>query len=209
MRAPGLYHMLPYSKADKKVISQVRIKVPLKTRSIQGGITNETIYSLIEEIKVLPGKIETRVIITLAKIQPRDIDINTADTGLFIALPGIGEKLAGRIIQFREKLGGFYKIEQLSEVYGLQDSVFRLIRPYLLLRDSGLRKIQINSAGFDTLNEHPYIQFAEARAIVQYRKQHGSFNNISDLLKINILSHEWIEKAGPYLAFDLYVVQNE
>lgn len=143
------------------------------------------------------------------KNPPRDIEINTADTGLFIALPGIGEKLAGRIIQFREKLGGFYKIEQLSEVYGLQDSVFRLIRPYLLLRDSGLRKIQINSAGFDTLNEHPYIQFAEARAIVQYRKQHGSFNNISDLLKINILSHEWIEKAGPYLAFDLYVVQKE
>jgi competence ComEA-like helix-hairpin-helix protein len=138
-----------------------------------------------------------------------DIDINTADTSLFIALPGIGNRLAARIIIFREKLGGFHKVEQLSEVYGLQDSVFRLIRPFLLLRDSGLRKIQINSAGFESLNEHPYIQFAEARAIVQYRKQHGSFNNFSDLMKINILTHEWIEKIGPYLAFDLSVVQKE
>ncbi len=141
--------------------------------------------------------------------QTPDIDINSADTSLFIALPGIGSRLAARIIQFREKLGGFHKVEQLSEVYGLQDSVFRLIRPYLLLRDSGIRKIHINSAGFEILNEHPYIQFAEARAIVQYRKQHGSFNNVSDLMKINILNHEWIEKAGPYLAFDLSVARKE
>jgi len=134
------------------------------------------------------------------EIQP--FDINLADTGTLVELPGIGSKLAARIVQFREKLGGFYKIEQVAEIYGLQDTIYRLIRPYLLLNSALLRKIPVNSAGVDTLNAHPYIQFAEARAIVQYRKQHGAFERLDDLLKISILNAEWLEKVGPYLEID-------
>ena len=126
-------------------------------------------------------------------------DINLADTSILIALPGIGSRLALRIVQFREKLGGFYSIDQLGEVYGLQDSVLTLISPFLVLNHAQLRKIMLNSAGFDTLNAHPYIQFSEARAIVQYRKQHGSFESMDDLLKISILNREWLDKVGPYL----------
>ena len=135
------------------------------------------------------------------KARPRyqPFDINAADTTMFIALPGIGQKLASRIIQFREKLGGFYKIEQVAEVYGLQDTIYQLIHPYLLLSDPVLRKIDINNIGFDSLNAHPYIQFLEARAIIAYRKQHGSFTEINQLLNINILSREWLDKLHPYL----------
>jgi competence protein ComEA len=59
------------------------------------------------------------------------VDINTADTTAFIALPGIGSKLAGRIVSFREKLGGFDSIGQIRKIYGLQDSVFVRLVPYL------------------------------------------------------------------------------
>lgn len=62
-------------------------------------------------------------------LQP--IDINTADTSAFIALPGIGSKLANRIVSFRTKLRGFNSVEQIRKVYGLQDSVFMLISPFL------------------------------------------------------------------------------
>jgi competence protein ComEA len=141
------------------------------------------------------------------EIQP--FDINLADTGTLVDLPGIGSKLAARIVQFREKLGGFYSIEQVAEIYGLQDTIYRLIRPYLLLTAAMLRKIPVNSAGFDTLNAHPYIQSAEARAIVQYRKQHGAFESLNDLLKINILNAEWLEKVGPYLEIDHVTVARE
>ena len=127
------------------------------------------------------------------------VDINTADTSLFIALPGIGSRLAARIILFREKLGGFYSIEQLTEIYGLQDSVFQLIKSRLQISHTGLRKININTSGVDSLNAHPYINFAEARAIVQYRTQHGAFNDINELLKIHILNAEWLNHVVPYL----------
>ncbi|HEY1021836.1 MAG TPA: helix-hairpin-helix domain-containing protein, partial [Flavisolibacter sp.] len=56
--------------------------------------------------------------------KPTLININEADTAAFIALPGIGGKLSARIISFREKLGGFYSVEQVGETYGLPDSTF-------------------------------------------------------------------------------------
>src|SRR6185503_6381802 len=61
------------------------------------------------------------------------IDINTADTSALISLPGIGNKLASRIVNFRDKLGGFYSIEQVGETYGLPDSTFQKIKQWLRL----------------------------------------------------------------------------
>ncbi len=74
------------------------------------------------------------------------IDINTADTTAFIALPGIGSKLAQRIVTFRDKLGGFYKIEQVGETFGLADSTFQKIKPRLVLNNSFVKQININTA---------------------------------------------------------------
>jgi len=72
-------------------------------------------------------------------VQPKPslIDINVADTTAFIALPGIGSKLANRIVSFRSKLGGFHSVEQIREVYGLKDSVYQRILPFLTLKLSG------------------------------------------------------------------------
>jgi competence ComEA-like helix-hairpin-helix protein len=58
------------------------------------------------------------------------VDINTADTTTWIALPGIGSKLSQRIVNFREKLGGFYKVEQVGETFGLADSTFKRLNQY-------------------------------------------------------------------------------
>lgn len=59
------------------------------------------------------------------------IDINTATVEQWKALPGIGGVLSNRIVKFRNKLGGFTSIEQLKQTYGLPDSTFQLIQPYL------------------------------------------------------------------------------
>src|SRR5688500_322323 len=79
------------------------------------------------------------------------IDINTADTSGFISLHGIGNKLAARIVNFRDKLGGFYSIEQVRETFGLPDSTFQKIKQYLKLETNAIRKININTATADEL----------------------------------------------------------
>ncbi|MBY0480553.1 MAG: helix-hairpin-helix domain-containing protein [Chitinophagaceae bacterium] len=69
----------------------------------------------------------------IEKKQLQKIDINQAGIAEWEALPGIGKALAARIIKFRNKLGGFTSIDQLGKTYGLSDSVFRAIQPYLVL----------------------------------------------------------------------------
>jgi len=127
------------------------------------------------------------------------IDINTADTSAFISLPGIGSKLASRIVTFRDKLGGFYSIEQVSETYGLPDSTFQKIKQYLKLDNSSVKKININTATLDEMKAHPYIKFSIANPIVAYRTEHGVFSKIEDIKKVMAVTDDIYKKIAPYL----------
>lgn len=131
-----------------------------------------------------------------------NVDVNEADTAAFIALPGIGSKLANRIINYRDKLGGFYKVEQVSETYALPDSTFQKIKGRLIITNVAVKKLNINSATIDELKMHPYIRYNTANAIVQYRTQHGNFSEVSDLKKIMLITDEIFNKMAPYLTID-------
>jgi DNA uptake protein ComE-like DNA-binding protein len=136
------------------------------------------------------------------KTPPVIIDINQADTTAFIALPGIGSKLAGRIVNFRNKLGGFYSVEQVGETYGLPDSTFQLIKPRLQCAPNGVEKININTADANTLKQHPYIRWNVANAIVQYRQQHGVFSTREQLQQIVLVTPELYHKIEQYIAVE-------
>jgi len=130
------------------------------------------------------------------------VKINLADTTEFIALPGIGSRLSKRIIAFREKLGGFYSIDQVAETYLLPDSTFQKIRPFLVMNDNPVKKININLASVDEMKSHPYIKYNLANAIFQYRKQHGNFNSVDAVKKIMLVTDEIFNKVAPYLAIE-------
>jgi competence ComEA-like helix-hairpin-helix protein len=130
------------------------------------------------------------------------VDINTADTTAFIALPAIGSKLAERIIKFREKLGGFYSIDQVAEVYGLADSSFQKVKQYLELKNTTVKKININTATVDELKAHPYIKYKIAAPIIAYRNEHGLFSKLEDIKRVMVVTDEVYEKLLPYLAIN-------
>ncbi len=130
----------------------------------------------------------------------RPVAINIADTSAYIALPGIGSKLSKRIIAFRKKLGGFYSIEQVSETYFLPDSTFQKIKKYLVIKDSLIKKIDINEASVDEMKAHPYINYNTANAIYQYRQQHGDYNSVSEIKKIMTVTDDFYNKTAPYLS---------
>lgn len=127
------------------------------------------------------------------------VDINTGDTSAFVALPGIGDKLALRIVNFRDKLGGFYSIEQIGETYGLPDSSFQKIKPFLKIENASLRKINLNTATKDEMKSHPYLKWNLANAIVEYRNQHGNFSSVDDLKKISLITASVFDKIKFYL----------
>ena len=129
----------------------------------------------------------------------RFIEINSADTTAFIALPGIGNKLALRIINFRDRLGGFYSVDQVGETYGLPDSTFQKIKQYLELKNTEVKKININTATKDEMKAHPYLKWNLANAIVEYRTQHGNYSSLEDLKKITLVTEDIYNKIAPYL----------
>ncbi|HRD58805.1 MAG TPA: helix-hairpin-helix domain-containing protein [Ferruginibacter sp.] len=127
------------------------------------------------------------------------VNINEADTTELISLPGIGSKLSQRIINFRNRLGGFYRVEQVAETFALPDSTYQKIKP--LLQVSGaVKTININAANVNELKQHPYIKYSLANAIVQFRTQHGNFTHVNELKKIMIVDEGLYQKLLPYLA---------
>lgn len=131
--------------------------------------------------------------------KPVVLNINEADTTDFIALPGIGSKLSARIISFREKLGGFYSVEQIGETYGLPDSTFQKIKGRLRADGAVMRKINVNTATKDALKVHPYIRWNLANALVEYRNQHGAFKSLESLKNVALVDEAVFEKIIPYL----------
>lgn len=129
-----------------------------------------------------------------------DFDINTADTSLLKTIYGIGPILASRIVKFRDGLGGFVSTSQLQEVYGLDSTVVkRVLERGFIKADFIPKKININTADERALSDHPYIAFKMARAIVNYRYQHGDFTAPGDIKKLSALKPEEMDRLLPYL----------
>lgn len=129
------------------------------------------------------------------------VDINTADSAQLDEIKGIGGAFAKRIIKYRERLGGFYKREQLMEVYGLDEQKYAEIKDQISISKRALKTININTAVFNDLKVNPYLSFRQINAIIQYRKQHGNYSGIDDLKKVVLLNQEVIDKISPYLSF--------
>ncbi len=133
-----------------------------------------------------------------ARKENSPVFINRADSLDWLALPGIGPTLAGRIMRFRDKLGGFYSLRQVAEVYGLTDSVYRVIEPSLRLDTVPLRQLSINTAGREELLAHPYLRGKLAGAILAYRQAHGPFRQPEDLRRIHLLEEADFQRILPY-----------
>ena len=116
-------------------------------------------------------------------------------------MPGIGSKLAARIVNYRSKLGGFYSINQLGETYGLPDSTFQFLKNRLTVSNTALTKIPLNTATAQQI-KHPYLSWNIANAIVAYRNQHGAFTAVSDIKKILSIDEATYQKIEPYLSLD-------
>ena len=61
------------------------------------------------------------------------IRINAANLDAFTAVPGIGLKLAHRIVWERDRRGGFRRVEELMTVSGIGPSLYKRIKPHLAL----------------------------------------------------------------------------
>ncbi|MDZ7878009.1 MAG: helix-hairpin-helix domain-containing protein [Saprospiraceae bacterium] len=146
--------------------------------------------------------INSKELVNTTKEKNRSIivDVNTASQDDLLQIRGIGSIFAARIINHRERLGGFATIEQLKEVY-LPDSTVKNIAPNLKLTTLVSRKLHINKAAPDALT-HPYLTRKQAESLVRYRLNHGEFKTINDIKQTGLFSDTHLEKLRPYMSFE-------
>jgi competence protein ComEA len=125
------------------------------------------------------------------------VELNSATEIDLDKLPAIGESYSKRIVKYRQMLGGYYKREQLLEVYGLDTSVYNKIKDLVFINDAVLAKIAINLADSKELGKHPYIGYKIANKIIDRRDLKGPFKNIQEIKEV--IGDDLYNKVYPYL----------
>ncbi len=129
------------------------------------------------------------------------IDLNNCDSADLVSLPGIGPVLSARIIKYRHLLGGFARVEQLKDVYGLKPETYDLIASRVTADSSVVDKINVNTAGFSEFSRLPYFERYEITAVLKYRELQGKITGMAELVENKIISPEKATKVLPYLYF--------
>lgn len=142
------------------------------------------------------------------------LDLNTATLNELCRLPGIGDVKARAIIEYRELYGDFYSIEEIKNVSGIGDKTFENIRDYIYVeyseRPSYIQDpepeippqdepsvnypVNLNTATLEELCTLPDIGEERAKAIIQYRIDHGGFNDIRELQNINGIGLDTVQR---------------
>lgn len=127
------------------------------------------------------------------------IELNLADSVSLLSLPGIGPVFAGRIVRYREILGGFHAAGQLGEVYGFTGERLAGLASLVTVDTSLLKPLRVNFADEKSLSRHPYISAWQAGRIVSLRSANGPFERKEQLLENQIFDLPGFLKVKPYL----------
>lgn len=127
------------------------------------------------------------------------LELNSADSAALLPLPGIGPVYAGRIIKYRELLGGYVGSGQLMEVYGMDSARFLPLLPLVKADVSRISKLDLNKASFRDLLRHPYLEFNHVKALVNYRDRVGHIGSTAELRQNAILPDTVLNRVFPYL----------
>lgn len=137
---------------------------------------------------------------TIFKYQPGTIvSLNEADTTELKKIPGIGSAIARKIVNYRRKLGGFYQLEQLQEI----NLKVELLRPWFSIDTKQIHLINLNKASIERMMYHPYINFYQAKVIVEYRKKKGYLKSLKQLSLYEEFTSADFERLTPYVCYDL------
>ena len=132
------------------------------------------------------------------KLQPGQyVTLDDADTASLRKVPGIGRYYASRIVRYRNDLGGYVSVAQLSEIEGIPEAALS----YFRVTGGAVRKLNLNRLTLNELKHHPYINFYQARRIIDYRRLKGPLHSIDDLRLLKDFSQCDIERLRPYVEF--------
>ena len=133
-------------------------------------------------------------------IEIAKLELNGADSTALVSLRGIGPWYARKILDYRDRLGGFVAPEQLLEIEGIDAERFAGFADGITVDASRICRLDLWHASDTVLARHPYLGPKGARSIVRYRALYDSTRwTLPDLATERVLSQESIEKLKKYI----------
>ena len=151
-------------------------------RSVSGGRDTSHSYTPLYPVKL---KDTERVV------------LNTADTTQLKRVPGIGSYFARRIMRYGQQLGGYVSVDQLDEIEDFPEDA----KKYFVIEQPVVRKVNVNQLTVQQLRRHPYINYFQAKEIVNYRRTKGPLHSLDELRLSRDFPPEAIRRLEPYVEF--------
>ena len=160
-------------------------------------------YAVADSVKQQPKQLES--VAEKVKIieQSNLLELNSADTTQLIAINGIGSKSAAEIVKYRDLLGGYHSVEQISELKCVTEQNYEKILQQICCDSCKISKIDINFATAKAVSRHPYVSKATLRKIFKHRQLKGGWSRIEEMVEDEILSEDEAKRLAPYLWFRL------
>ena len=129
------------------------------------------------------------------------VELNQADTLTLKKIPGIGSTFARRIVGYRELLGGFYTVEQLAEVYGIDEERYNSLSPWFKVDTTRIRPLPVNQLSYKELLRHPYLNSSQVRQLDRLRRK-APLQSWNDFILLEEFSSVDYQRLQPYLSFE-------
>lgn len=177
----------------------------LRYRDMRGGLRN--IEEVDECYVISDDELDTlaRYIIFPQSEEPDSgntlVELNSADSATLRSIYGIGEKSVVDIIEYRRRLGGYCRVEQLAEVKTVMESNYEKILQQIYCDSSVISKIDINFASPQSMAGHPYISDRALRKLLKTRQLKGGWSTIEEMVEDKIFTRDEAERLRPYLRF--------
>ncbi|MDR0973087.1 MAG: helix-hairpin-helix domain-containing protein [Prevotellaceae bacterium] len=144
---------------------------------------------------------KTRTFASVKYTTLQTVDLNLADTTELLKIPGIGIVSARKIVDYRRRLGGFHTVEQLTDIklYAEMDS---LLRWFTVSDTAVLARLNINRLPQRSLQAHPYLNYKQARLIVEHRRKKGQLSRLYELSLYEEFTPDDLSRLQPYVCFD-------
>lgn len=214
LRPPSAFDPNQYSAKDWMQLGlsekQAAVVVKFSKRGIHSNndlkqvfVISDELFELIKDSTFYPITEYKREYINQSESKnPKKIisvELNKSTEEELIQLNGIGPYFAQKIIEYRDKLGGFHTKEQLLEVWNFDQEKLAGVESSITIDLETIKKININTATVDELKAHPYISWNCANSIVKMRAKHQKYSNFEQLLESVLIDKELLKKIKPYL----------
>lgn len=127
------------------------------------------------------------------------VEINSTDSAMLVKHLKLEPWLVARLIKYRNLLGGFYRKNQLYEVYGFDSIAIAKRSKFIRIDVSRIQQLDLNNSTFKQLVRHPYISYKLTQYIVNTRKTNGGFKSIDEINESPLVSESLFLKLKPYL----------